>query len=200
MQRYLSTVALVAAILVATPAFATKLTNPSFEKNVANNWVTSIPDYTLNPTLVFPSQFRAGNFFSYESFSATGGNAFAAITHSGGGDQKLVTSAFTLDDAEFNGGQLTVTSASSLDDLAVEFYLPGDAEPLRVFASQLREQTLADRAESFSKELGRMSRDGVRLDAATVEALAAARARHGRSSRTALWVIAVLLGLIYLAI
>jgi len=59
---------------------------------------------------------------------------------------------------------------------------------------------LADRAESFSKELGRMSRDGVRLDAATVEALAAARARHGRSTRTALWVIAILLGLIYLAI
>ena len=105
MRHYLVLVAFIVAVLAAGPAHAFSVDNGSFEQSVANNWVTSIPDYTLDPTLVFASQFRAGNFNSYEGFTATHGAAFAAVTHNGGGNQALVSSAFTLDDAAFH--QLT---------------------------------------------------------------------------------------------
>jgi len=49
---------------------------------------------------------------------------------------------------------------------------------------------MAKRAEAISKEMGTMAKDGMRLDAATIEAIGKAEARHSRSGRIALWVIA----------
>lgn len=50
---------------------------------------------------------------------------------------------------------------------------------------------MATRAERLSHEIDAMSRDGVRLDKPTIEAIGKAEARHSRSGRVALWVIAL---------
>ncbi len=60
-------------------------------------------------------------------------------------------------------------------------------------AARLAEQVpeLAARAERLSQEIDVMSRDGLRFDAATAEAIGKAEARHTRWGRVALWVIAL---------
>lgn len=50
---------------------------------------------------------------------------------------------------------------------------------------------LADRAERISADLDRMGTEGLRFDAATAEAIGRAEARHTRSGRIALWIIAI---------
>ncbi len=50
---------------------------------------------------------------------------------------------------------------------------------------------MAERAEHISRELDRMVEHGLRLDAKTVQAIAAAEARQTRSERRAFWVIAI---------
>ncbi len=54
------------------------------------------------------------------------------------------------------------------------------------------------KTEKFSREITAMSENGLRFDAATAEAIGKSEARHGRSGRVALWVIAA--ALIYIAI
>ncbi|MEM8801358.1 MAG: 2-polyprenylphenol 6-hydroxylase [Pseudomonadota bacterium] len=49
---------------------------------------------------------------------------------------------------------------------------------------------MAQRAELLSHEIDAMARDGVRLDKPTIDAIGKAEARHSRSGRVALWVIA----------
>ncbi len=56
-------------------------------------------------------------------------------------------------------------------------------------ASSLPE--MADRAQSLSGELDRMSREGLRFDTETAERIGRAEARHTRWGRIALWVIAL---------
>ncbi|MEO0980985.1 MAG: ubiquinone biosynthesis protein UbiB, partial [Pseudomonadota bacterium] len=59
----------------------------------------------------------------------------------------------------------------------------------------------ADRIGHMSEALEHMTRDGLRFDAETAEAIGRAEARHTRSGRIALWVIAACaLVLTYLAI
>ncbi|MEP1206937.1 MAG: 2-polyprenylphenol 6-hydroxylase [Rhizobiaceae bacterium] len=50
---------------------------------------------------------------------------------------------------------------------------------------------MATRAEKLSHEIDAMTRDGVRLDKPTIEAIGKAEARHSRSGRVALWIIAL---------
>ncbi len=50
---------------------------------------------------------------------------------------------------------------------------------------------MATRAERLSHEIDAMARNGVRLDAQSVEAIGKSEARHSRSGRVALWVIAL---------
>ena len=66
-------------------------------------------------------------------------------------------------------------------------------------AARLAEQApdIAARAERFSEALDTMSSEGLRFDAATAQAIGKAEARHTRSGRIALWVIA--LAAIYIA-
>jgi PEP-CTERM motif len=91
--------AIVVAALLASPAFATKIDNYSFEKNVSSQgWVQSIPDWTLLPPLLSGTQGRVGLFFNYDGYTATRGNTFAVLTHRYGGDQAIYSSAFVLDD------------------------------------------------------------------------------------------------------
>lgn len=52
---------------------------------------------------------------------------------------------------------------------------------------------LAARAERLSREVDAMAENGLRFDAATAEAIGRAEARHSRSGRLALWVIALAL-------
>jgi len=49
---------------------------------------------------------------------------------------------------------------------------------------------LAERAERLARDLDAMAENGLRFDAETAEAIGRAEARHGRSGRLALWVIA----------
>ncbi len=56
----------------------------------------------------------------------------------------------------------------------------------------------ADRIGHMSEAMEKMTRDGLRFDAETAEAIGKAEARHTRSGRIALWVIAVSLGAIAL--
>lgn len=66
----------------------------------------------------------------------------------------------------------------------------GDAiAALGRFAGQVPE--LARRAERLSQEFDHAARSGVRLDPVTVEGIGAEVARHNRSGRVALWVIAL---------
>lgn len=51
----------------------------------------------------------------------------------------------------------------------------------------------AKRAEALSNEIDAMAANGVRLDKPSIEAIGKAEARHSRSGRVALWVIAVCL-------
>ena len=55
----------------------------------------------------------------------------------------------------------------------------------------------AARTERLSRELDAMAEHGLRFDKATAEAIGKAEARHTRSGRLALWVIA--LALLYIA-
>ena len=55
---------------------------------------------------------------------------------------------------------------------------------------------MARRAERLSESFDTMGRDGMRLDAETVNAIGRAEARHSRSGRVALWVIAIALSAI----
>ena len=66
-------------------------------------------------------------------------------------------------------------------------------------AARLAEQApdIAARAERLSEELDTMSREGLRFDEATATAIGKAEARHTRSGRIALWVIAF--AVIYIA-
>jgi ubiquinone biosynthesis protein len=56
---------------------------------------------------------------------------------------------------------------------------------------------IAAKAEKFSQDLTAMAENGLRFDAETAEAIGRSEARHSRSSRLALWVIAVVL--VYIA-
>ncbi len=56
---------------------------------------------------------------------------------------------------------------------------------------------IAAKTERFHHELLQMSENGLRFDADTAEAIGKAEARHGRSGRIALWIIA--LALLYIA-
>jgi len=49
---------------------------------------------------------------------------------------------------------------------------------------------MAKRAEAISVEIDQMSKDGMRLDKPTIQAIGKAEAQHSRSGRIALWVIA----------
>ena len=62
-----------------------------------------------------------------------------------------------------------------------------------VAAARLAEQMpeIAARAERLSQEIDVMGRNGLRFDPATAEAIGKAEARHTRSGRIALWVIAL---------
>ncbi|MEM9106215.1 MAG: 2-polyprenylphenol 6-hydroxylase [Pseudomonadota bacterium] len=66
-------------------------------------------------------------------------------------------------------------------------------------AARLAEQApdIAARAERLSEEIDTMSREGLRFDEATAKAIGKAEARHTRSGRIALWVIAI--AIIYIA-
>jgi ubiquinone biosynthesis protein len=55
---------------------------------------------------------------------------------------------------------------------------------------------LVGRADRLSKELDRMAEDGLRFDEQTAHAIGKAEARHTRSGRIALWVIAICLVII----
>jgi ubiquinone biosynthesis protein len=52
---------------------------------------------------------------------------------------------------------------------------------------------IASKTEKFHQQLLAMSEHGIRFDAATAEAIGKAEARHSRSGRWALWVIALVL-------
>src|SRR5690606_30430925 len=52
---------------------------------------------------------------------------------------------------------------------------------------------LAARTERLSREIDTMAENGLRFDAATAERIGRAEARHTRSGRVALWVIAATL-------
>jgi ubiquinone biosynthesis protein len=56
---------------------------------------------------------------------------------------------------------------------------------------------IAAKTEKFHHQLVHMSEHGLRFDAETAEAIGKSEARHGRSGRLALWVIA--LTLLYIA-
>ncbi|TIU38650.1 MAG: ubiquinone biosynthesis protein UbiB, partial [Mesorhizobium sp.] len=56
---------------------------------------------------------------------------------------------------------------------------------------------LAARTDRLSREIDLMAENGLRFDEATAQAIGKAEARHTRSGRVALWVIA--LTLIYIA-
>ena len=69
---------------------------------------------------------------------------------------------------------------------------------LKALASLARQAPdFAARTERLSLEIDKMAADGLRFDTETAEAIGKAEARHGRSGRWALWVIAV--ALIYVA-
>ena len=59
---------------------------------------------------------------------------------------------------------------------------------------------LAERTERLSREIDAMAENGLRFDAATAERIGRAEARHTRSGRVALWVIAATLVWIAIAI
>jgi len=72
-------------------------------------------------------------------------------------------------------------------------------EGLGALATLIRQgPDLAQRAERLSRELDWMAEHGLRLDAATTRAIGKAEARHTRSGRVALWVIA--LALVWIAL
>ena len=56
---------------------------------------------------------------------------------------------------------------------------------------------IAAKTEKFSRDLTGMAENGLRFDEATAEAIGRSEARHSRSGRLALWVIA--LTLLYIA-
>ena len=56
---------------------------------------------------------------------------------------------------------------------------------------------IAEKAENFAQNLTEMSENGLRFDAETAEAIGRSEARHSRSGRVALWIIA--LALVYIA-
>jgi ubiquinone biosynthesis protein len=56
---------------------------------------------------------------------------------------------------------------------------------------------IAMKTEQFAREITAMSENGLRFDAATAEAIGRSEARHSRSGRIALWIIA--LALVYIA-
>ncbi|KZL19572.1 putative protein kinase UbiB [Pseudovibrio axinellae] len=55
---------------------------------------------------------------------------------------------------------------------------------------------IADRASKFSNQLELMANNGLRFDEATADAIGKAEAKHSRSGRVALWVIAIALSVI----
>jgi ubiquinone biosynthesis protein len=62
-----------------------------------------------------------------------------------------------------------------------------------LFALARQAPELAARTERLSREIDAMAENGLRFDPATAEAIGRAEARHGRSGRIALWVIALAL-------
>ena len=56
---------------------------------------------------------------------------------------------------------------------------------------------IALKTEKFAQQITAMSEHGLRFDAATADAIGRSEARHSRSGRVALWVIA--LALLYIA-
>lgn len=78
----------------------------------------------------------------------------------------------------------------------------GDVKGGLYAAFRLAEQLpdLAARSERLSVEIGAMAENGLRFDAATSEAIGKSEARHTRSGRVALWIIAAALVWLALAI
>jgi ubiquinone biosynthesis protein len=56
---------------------------------------------------------------------------------------------------------------------------------------------IAARAEKLSQDITAMAENGLRFDAATAEAIGRSEARHSRSGRVALWIVAATL--VYIA-
>jgi ubiquinone biosynthesis protein len=56
---------------------------------------------------------------------------------------------------------------------------------------------IAEKAENLAQNITDMSENGLRFDAATAEAIGKSEARHSRSGRIALWIIAA--ALVYIA-
>ena len=78
------------------------------------------------------------------------------------------------------------------DNLGPRGMIADTREGLKAFASLVRHgPELVARTERLSRELEFMAEYGLRFDAATAEAIGRAEARHGRSGRWALWVIAL---------
>jgi ubiquinone biosynthesis protein len=59
---------------------------------------------------------------------------------------------------------------------------------------------IASRTERFQQQLLHMSEHGLRFDAETADAIGKSEARHSRSGRLALWVIAIALVVIAFAV
>ncbi|WP_081964099.1 2-polyprenylphenol 6-hydroxylase [Hoeflea sp. BAL378] len=80
--------------------------------------------------------------------------------------------------------------------------IAGDIREGAIAAFKLAEQLpeLAARTRAFVTEVGTMAENGLRFDAATSEAIGKAEARHTRSGRVALWIIAAALVWLALAI
>ncbi|MDP3527280.1 MAG: 2-polyprenylphenol 6-hydroxylase [Hoeflea sp.] len=80
--------------------------------------------------------------------------------------------------------------------------IAGDLKAGAIAAMRLAERLpdLAVRTERFATELGDMAEHGLRFDEATSDAIGKAEARHTRSGRVALWIIAAALVWIALSI
>ncbi len=83
------------------------------------------------------------------------------------------------------------------DNLGPKAYLDDAREGVQAVIALARQAPdLAARAERLSREIDTMAANGLRFDAATADAIGKAEARHTRSRRVALWVIAVSLAAI----
>ena len=87
------------------------------------------------------------------------------------------------------------------DNLGPRGMIADAGEGLRAVAHLSRQlPDFAARTERLSEEIDKMAANGLRFDAQTAEAIGKSEARHGRSGRWALWVIAISLAAIAIRI
>ena len=80
------------------------------------------------------------------------------------------------------------------DNLGPRGFIADAREGAGALTSLVRQAPeLARRAEHLSRELAAMAENGLRFDDKTAHAIGKAEARHTRSGRVALWIIAVAL-------